>query len=68
MLKNKDFRRVLVIGSAVTVIFAVCGFIFAKAAAGALILVTGAILIALFSHYTKETGRRRAVYSEVKYL
>ena len=54
MLKNKDFRRVLVLGSAVTVIFAACGFIFAKAAAGALILVTGAILIALFSHYTKE--------------
>ena len=54
MLKNKDFRRVLVLGSVVTVILSVCGFIFAKAAAGALILVTGAILIALFSHYTKE--------------
>ena len=38
MLKNKDFRRVLVLGSVVTVILSVCGFIFAKAAAGALIL------------------------------
>ena len=52
MLMNKDFRRMILLGAFVTLILSACGCKFAEKAAGALILMNGAILIALFSHYT----------------
>ncbi|MDO5133126.1 MAG: HAMP domain-containing sensor histidine kinase [Eubacteriales bacterium] len=54
MYKNKDYRSTVLLGSACALLISACGFFFSGVPAGALPLVTGAALITLFSHYTKQ--------------
>lgn len=54
VITNKDFRNMILLGSACTLIISACGFLFSGAAAGALLLLQGAALIGLFAHYTKK--------------
>ena len=53
-MKNKDFRRIMIIGSAVTLLMSLGGFIFAGIPAGIIPLITGVILLAVFFFYTKK--------------
>jgi signal transduction histidine kinase len=57
-MKNKDFRRFIVIGSAIALFVALCGFIFIGPAAGTVCLIAGAFPLALFIYYTKKRYRR----------
>lgn len=53
-MRNKDFRRIMIIGSVVTILIALGGFVFAGMAAGIMLLLTGAVLLAVFFYYTKK--------------
>ncbi len=57
-MKNKDFRRIMILGSAVTIFMAFGGFIFAGMAAGITPLITGAVLLAVFYYYTEKRYSR----------
>ena len=57
-MKNKDFRRIVFIGSAVTILMAFGGFVFVGITAGILPLITGAVLLAVFLFYTKKRYKR----------
>ena len=48
----------MIIGSAITIVMAFGGFVFSGIAAGIMILVTGAVILAVFFHYTKKRYRR----------
>lgn len=54
MTTNKDFRNILIFGSAATLLLSGCGLFFCGPAAGALLLLLGAVLIGLFSYYTRQ--------------
>ena len=56
-MKNKDFRRIMIIGSAVTIFMACGGFVFAGSVTGIMLLITGAALLAVFFYYTKKRYR-----------
>ena len=53
-MKNKDFRRIMIIGSTVTFFMSLGGFVFAGIPAGIIPLITGVILLAVFFFYTKK--------------
>ncbi|MBE5844583.1 MAG: HAMP domain-containing histidine kinase [Butyrivibrio sp.] len=53
-MKNKDFKQILMIGSAFTISMSICGFLFVNAWVGVMILAIGAVLIALFLYYTNK--------------
>ena len=57
-MRNQDFRRIMFIGSAVTIFMALGGFIFIGKTAGMLPLITGVVLLAVFYYYTKQRYRR----------
>jgi signal transduction histidine kinase len=57
-MRNQDFRRIMIIGSAVTILMAFGGFIFAGITAGILPFITGAMLLAVFFYYTKKRYSR----------
>lgn len=57
-MRNQDFRRIMFIGSAVTIFMAFGGFIFAEITAGILPLITGVVLLAVFYFYTKQRYSR----------
>ena len=59
-MKNKDFRSVVISGSAITILMALCGFVFAGTAAGIMCLLGGILLLAVFVYYTKKRYRRIA--------
>ena len=46
------------LGSALTIVMAISGFIFAGKAAGIMLLISGAVLLAVFFYYTKKRYRR----------
>ncbi len=53
-MKNKDFRRIMIIGSTMTFFMSLGGFVFAGIPAGIIPLITGVILLAVFFFYTKK--------------
>ncbi|RKM59410.1 sensor histidine kinase [Butyrivibrio sp. CB08] len=57
-MRNQAFRRIMIIGSAVTILMAFSGFIFAGITAGILPFITGAMLLAVFFYYTKKRYSR----------
>ena len=54
MLKNKDFRNLILLGFAGTLIFSLCAYIFAGIEAVFFILIFGVALTAYFAHITKK--------------
>ncbi len=54
LMKNKDFKSYIILGSAFAILMALCGFLFAGIKAGVLCLITGAALIAFFAYHTKK--------------
>ncbi len=57
-MKNKDFRNIIILGSAGAIVAALCGFFFSGIAAGALCLALGAVLVMIFAFYTKDRYRQ----------
>ena len=57
-MRNNDFRKIMILGSAVTILMALGGFILAGMMAGIMPLITGALLLATFFYYTKMRYRR----------
>ena len=51
---NKEFRRIMILGSAITIVMAFGGFAFVGITAGIMLLITGVLLLAVFFHYTKK--------------
>ncbi len=56
-MRDQDFRRIMIFGFAVTIVMAFGGFVFAGTAAGIMLFVTGAVLLAVFFYYTKKRYR-----------
>ena len=54
MIKNKELRNLILLGSVCTLIVSACGYYISGMAAGALILLLGAVLSSLFLHYTRK--------------
>ncbi|MCR4590556.1 MAG: HAMP domain-containing histidine kinase [Lachnospiraceae bacterium] len=48
----------MILGSALTIVMAISGFIFAGKTAGIMLLISGAVLLAVFFYYTKKRYRR----------
>ncbi len=57
-MKNKDFRRIMILGTAVILLMTFCGFLISGMAAGIMLLITGVILLAVFFYYTKKRYSR----------
>lgn len=57
-MKNIDFRRIMFLGFAVTILMALGGFVIVGPVAGIMQLITGALLLAIFFYYTKERYKR----------
>jgi signal transduction histidine kinase len=57
-MNNREFRNIILIGSAVTILMAIGGFLFGTVAAGILSLITGGIILAVFYYYTKKRYKR----------
>ena len=57
-MRNQDLRKIMIIGSAITIVMAVGGFAFSGIAAGTLLLITGAVLLAVFYYYTRMRYKR----------
>ncbi len=56
-MNNKDFRRIIVFGSAVTILMTLCGCIISGITAGIMVLITGIVLLAVFMYYTRTRYR-----------
>lgn len=54
MLKNKDFRNLILIGAAGTLLFSVCAFLFGGMISALLVFVFGALITTFFTHITKK--------------
>ena len=54
MLKNKDYRRLIRLGAAFTLLLSAAGCFLFGITAGLLILAAGVALIGLFAHYTRK--------------
>ena len=52
VIKNKEIRRMILVGSVCTLTASACGFRFSGIPAGVLLLLIGAVLISLFLYYT----------------
>ncbi len=48
----------MILGSALTIVMAISGFIFAGKTAGIMLLISGTVLLAVFFYYTKKRYRR----------
>jgi len=48
----------MILGSALTIVMAISGFIFAGKTAGIMLLISGAVLLAVYFYYTKKRYRR----------
>lgn len=57
-MNNREFRNIILIGSAVTILMAISGFLFGTVAAGILSLITGGIILAVFYYYTNKRYKR----------
>ena len=54
MLKNKDFRNLILIGITGTLLFSVCAFLFGGIIPALLVFIPGALITAFFAHITKK--------------
>ncbi|MBR6404455.1 MAG: HAMP domain-containing histidine kinase [Eubacterium sp.] len=52
-MKNKEFRNIILIGSACTVLMTLCGIFFCGTKAGIIILAGGIVMLAVFVFFTK---------------
>ena len=57
-MRDRNFNRIMILGSALTIVMAISGFIFAGKTAGIMLLISGAVLLAVFFYYTKKRYRR----------
>ena len=53
-MKNKEFRNIVIAGSAFTILMVICGSVFLGIKTGALVLLTGLVLMAVFIFYTRK--------------
>ncbi|MCR5657344.1 MAG: HAMP domain-containing histidine kinase [Butyrivibrio sp.] len=53
-MKNKDYRYTILLGSASAIVLALCGFFFSGMMAGVLCLILGAVILFIFSYFTKK--------------
>ena len=54
MIRNKEYRNPILLGSVCTVIVSACGFLFSGMVAGMLLLFLGVVLIIIFAYYTRQ--------------
>ena len=54
MIRNKEFRELILWGSVCTLILTACGFLFSGMTEGVLLFFLGAVLIGLFSYFTRQ--------------
>ncbi|MBP5495429.1 MAG: HAMP domain-containing histidine kinase [Lachnospiraceae bacterium] len=57
-MKNKEFRNIIIAGSAFTVLAVICGSVFLGIKTGALVLLTGLVLMAVFIFYTRKRYKK----------
>ena len=57
-MRDRNFNRIMILGSALTIVMAISGFIFAGKTAGIMLLISGAVLLAVYFYYTKKRYRR----------
>lgn len=57
-MKNKDYRQTILLGSASAIILALCGFFFSGIVAGVLCLILGAVMLCIFSFFTKQRYKK----------
>ena len=57
-MNNKEFRNIILIGSAITILMTIGGFLFSGFTAGLLSLVTGGIILVVFYYYTNKRYKR----------
>lgn len=57
-MKNKEFRNMIIFGSAVTLLATACGFVFLGIKTGILVLLTGLVLLAVFIFYTRKRYKK----------
>ena len=53
-MKNKEFRNMIITGSAFTLIMVVCGSVFLGIKTGATVFLTGLVLLGIFIFFTKK--------------
>lgn len=57
-MKNKEFRNMIIIGSAFTLFVTVCGFVFLGIKTGLAVLFTGLVLMAVFIFFTRKRYKK----------
>ncbi|MBR6384191.1 MAG: HAMP domain-containing histidine kinase [Lachnospiraceae bacterium] len=57
-MKNKEFRNIVIAGSAFTILMVICGSVFLGIKTGAAILLTGLVLMAVFIFYTRKRYKK----------
>ncbi len=57
-MKNKEFRNIIIAGSAFTILMVICGSVFLGIKTGAAILLTGLVLMAVFIFYTRKRYKK----------
>ena len=57
-MKNKEFRNIVIAGSAFTILMVICGSVFLGIKTGAAILLTGLVLMAFFIFYTRKRYKK----------
>ena len=57
-MKNKEFRNIIIAGSAFTILMVICGSVFLGIKTGVLVLLTGLVLMAVFIFYTRKRYKK----------
>ena len=57
-MKNKEFRNIVIAGSAFTILMVICGSVFLGIKTGAAIFLTGLVLMAVFIFYTRKRYKK----------
>ena len=57
-MKNKEFRNIVIAGSAFTILMVICGSVFLGIKTGVLVLLTGLVLMAVFIFYTRKRYKK----------
>ena len=57
-MKNKEFRNIIIAGSAFTILMVICGSVFLGIKTGILVLLTGLVLMAVFIFYTRKRYKK----------